>query len=152
MSRLEKISLIAFKPILALFIAILLMLQFLSFPGQFAHMASTNSSDAQWRWPLTIIIGMLILCLELIAIAIWKLLNLIKNNSLFSPSSKMWFDLIVRALLTAWLILLGFFLTITLIADDPGLPVMLFFLLLLVTVAVLVSVIIRFVISSKSVE
>ncbi|WP_211252320.1 DUF2975 domain-containing protein [Deinococcus marmoris] len=122
---------------------VLLLLQTFSFPGQFAHMAQENPQSAHLRWPLTIVFACWILCAQIVLVAIWKLLALIAANRIFTSVSMTWVDVIVRAIVAAWIILAGALLYVGLQADDPGLPLLLFTWFIGVTVLGLLMIVMR---------
>ena len=120
--------------LVALF-AILVVLQTVSLPGQFAHLAAESPDLAYLRWPMTAVTVFWVLCVQVVIVATWKLLTLVEHDRIFSEAALSWVDAIVRAIAAAWVVLLvvaGYF---GLRADDPGWPIVL--LLLLVGVAAL---------------
>ena len=60
----EKRAVTALRLFLVAFFAILVMLETLSFPGQFRHMAKENPDEAHLRWPLTALAVFLIVCVR----------------------------------------------------------------------------------------
>ncbi|WHT19058.1 DUF2975 domain-containing protein [Crossiella sp. CA-258035] len=131
------------RAFLALFFAILLVFQFLSFPGQFAHMAQVEPQSAHLRWPLTLVAGFLILCVQVVVVATWKLLTLVRRDRIFTKASLVWVDAIAWAIFAGWLVLVGIATAVVLNADDPGVPMVLFLLSTGVGVLVLVVVVLR---------
>ncbi|GGJ79681.1 membrane protein [Pilimelia anulata] len=128
---------------LVVLFGILLVFQTLSMPGQFAHMARESPQDAHLRWPLTAIAVVLILCVQVVLVATWKLLTLVKRDRIFSQAAMIWVDAIVWSIGTAWLVLVGVFTWVVLHADDPGMPMLLLLLLTGVTVVGLLMVVMR---------
>ena len=98
------------------------ILQTLSFPGQFAYMAKTSPADSPWRWPLTIAVGFIFLCAQVVIISIWQLLNLIKSEEFFTHKSIVLFNRILKALLASTLFPIAFLIFLLIMADDPGMP------------------------------
>jgi hypothetical protein len=125
----------ALRVLLVVLFALLVVLQTLSLPGQFAHMAQESPELAHLRWPLTVVAAFCLLCAEVVVVATWRLLSLVTSDRIFSEASSAWVDAIVRAVGAAWLVLAGVFLYAGATADDPGLPLLL--LLVVVGVAVL---------------
>lgn len=125
----------ALRVFLVVLFGILVMLQTLSFPGQFAYMARESPDEAYLRWPLTAVTVFWVLCIQVVIVCTWKLLSMVKNDRIFSDASLAWVDAIVWAIAAAWLVLLGVFLYVGFNADDPGMPVLLF--LMVVGIAVL---------------
>jgi hypothetical protein len=128
---------------LVLLFGVLLLLQFFSLPGQFAHMAEEQPDDAWLRWPATLVAGFLVLCVQVVVVATWKLLSLVAADRIFTEGALRWVDGIVWAIAAGWLVFLGVFLLAGFTADDPGVPLLLFLLLLAGAVLGLLMVVMR---------
>lgn len=128
---------------LVLLFGVLLLLQFFSLPGQFAHMAEEQPDDAWLRWPATLVAGFLVLCVQVVVVATWHLLSLVAADRIFTEGALRWVDAIVWAIAAAWLVFLGVFLVAGFAADDPGGPLLLFLLLLAGAVLGLLMVVMR---------
>ncbi|MGW4498744.1 DUF2975 domain-containing protein [Micromonospora sp. NPDC004336] len=128
---------------LVLLFGILVMLQTFSLPGQFAHMAEESPDQAYLRWPMTAVAVFWVLCVQVVIVATWKLLTLVRNDRIFSDASLRWVDAIVWAIVAAWVVLLGVFLFVGFRASDPGLPLLLFLLLVGVAALGLLMVVMR---------
>ncbi|WP_307849134.1 DUF2975 domain-containing protein [Micromonospora sp. U56] len=128
---------------LVLLFGILVMFQTFSLPGQFAHMAQESPDQAYLRWPLTAVSVFWLLCIQVVIVSTWKLLTLVKNDRIFSDASLAWVDAIVWAIVAAWVVLLGVFLYVGFRASDPGLPLLLFLMLVGVAVLGLLMVVMR---------
>ncbi|WP_040337614.1 DUF2975 domain-containing protein [Candidatus Blastococcus massiliensis] len=115
---------------LVLLFALLVMLQAFSLPGQFAHMAEESPDQAHLRWPLTAVAVFWVLCVQVVVVCTWRLLALVQRDEIFSAGALRWVDGIVGAIGAAWVVLLGVFLLVGFTADDPGLPLLLFVVLL----------------------
>ncbi|MET8357069.1 DUF2975 domain-containing protein [Micromonospora sp. NPDC005171] len=122
---------------------VLVVFQTLSLPGQFAYMAQESPEDAYLRWPATIVAVFWVLCVQVVIVATWKLLSLVKSDRIFTEASLKWVDAIVWAIAAAWVVLVGVFLYVGFNADDPGLPLLLFLLTVGVTVLGLLMVVMR---------
>lgn len=118
------------RALLALTFVLLVVFQTLSFPGQFAHMAEEHPQDADLRWPATIFVAVLILCMQVVIVCTWKLLTMVEQDRIFTEGAFRWVDLIVGAIGAAWLLLVGAWVFVGVNADDPGMPLVLTFLLL----------------------
>lgn len=116
------------RGVLLALLAILVVLQTLSFPGQFRYLAEEHPDLAWLRWPLTAVAVLTIGCLELVVVSTWKLLGLVSADRIFSERAFVWVDAIVGAVAAAWVVLLGAFLWVGSAADDPG-PVIMMLLL-----------------------
>ncbi|NIL89670.1 hypothetical protein RhoFasSB10_01980 [Rhodococcus fascians] len=128
---------------LAALFAVLVLMQVMSLPGQFAHMAQESPDSAYLRWPLTIVSIFWVLCIQVVVVATWKLLTMVNRNAIFTRSSLVWVDTITWSILAAWVVLVGVFLYVGFGADDPGLPLLLFLLVVIVAVAALLMVVMR---------
>jgi DUF2975 family protein len=128
---------------LVLLFGILVMFQTFSLPGQFAHMAKESPNDAYLRWPATAVTVFWVLCIQVVIVATWQLLTLVKRDRIFSDAALRWVDAIVWAIAAAWVVLLGVFLYVGFNAGDPGLPLLLFLMLVGVAVLGLLMVVMR---------
>src|SRR5688500_4699589 len=132
---LEQRAVAPLRVFLVLLFGILVVLQTMSLPGQFAHMAQESPDSAYLRWPLTAVSVFWVLWVQVVIVSTWKLLTLVKKDRIFSDASMVWVNAIVGAIAAAWVVLLGVFLFVGFRATDPGLPLLLF--LMLTGVAVL---------------
>ena len=114
---------------------ILILFQVMSLPGQFAHMAEKSPDMAYLRWPATAVTVFWVLCMQVVIVCTWKLLGMVKSDRIFSQASFVWVNGIVWAIGAGWATLVGVFLYVGFNASDPGLPLLLF--LMVVGVAVL---------------
>ncbi|WP_037306264.1 DUF2975 domain-containing protein [Amycolatopsis orientalis] len=128
---------------LVLLFGILVLFQTMSLPGQFAHMARQDPEMAYLRWPATAVSVFWVLCVQVVVVATWQLLTLVKKDRIFTEASLRWVDAIVWAILAGWLVLAGVFLYVGFNADDPGLPLLLFLALIGVAVLGLLMVVMR---------
>ncbi|MCK2236714.1 MULTISPECIES: DUF2975 domain-containing protein [unclassified Crossiella] len=128
---------------LVLFFGILLVFQTLSFPGKFAYMAQVRPEEAYLRWPLTAVAALMILCVQVVIVATWQLLTLVRTDRIFTTASLKWVDAIVWAIFAGWLVLVSIAAVVVLNADDPGLPMVLFLLSIGVAVLGLVVLVLR---------
>ena len=135
--------LLALRVVLVLTFALLTMLQLLSFPGQFAHMAREHPADAWLRWPLTAYAACIILCGQIVVVCTWHLLTLVDRDRIFTGAADRWVDGIVRAAVAAWCLLAIAFALAAVTADDPGGPVVLLLVLLVTSVLALLMPVLR---------
>ena len=113
---------------LAALFAVLVLMQVMSLPGQFAHMAQESPESAYLQWPLTIVSIFWVLCIQVVVVATWKLLTMVNRNAIFTRASLVWVDTITWSIVAAWVVLVAAFLYVGFGADDPGLPLLLFLL------------------------
>ena len=133
----------ALRAFLVVLFGVLVVLQTLSLPGQFAYMAEQSPDLAYLRWPLTGVTVFWVLCVQVVVVATWKLLTLVDDDRIFSDAALAWVDAIVWAIAAGWVVLLGVFLYVGLRSDDPGLPLLLFLVVVGLTVLGLVMVVMR---------
>lgn len=131
------------RALLVLLFAILLVFQTMSLPGQFAHMAAEHPESAHLRWPLTAVAIFWVLCIQVVIVATWRLLGMVVADRIFTVASLKWVDVILGAIVAAWLVLAGVFLVVGFTADDPGLPLLLLLMVTIIAVAALVMVVMR---------
>jgi hypothetical protein len=139
----------ALRVMLVVAFALLIVFQTLSLPGQFAYMAREDPGSAHLRWPMTVFAGVELLCVQVVIVCTWKLLSLVKHDRIFSEGALKWVDAIIGAIVTAWTLLLGLSLYVMVYVirneqdRDPGLPMLLFLLLVAGAVVWLLMVVMR---------
>ncbi|WP_234359376.1 DUF2975 domain-containing protein [Plantactinospora sp. BC1] len=126
-----------------LLFGVLVMFQTFSLPGQFAYMAEQSPELAYLRWPMTAVSVFWVLCVQVVIVATWKLLTMVKNDRIFSEASLAWVDAILWAIAAAWIVLVGVLLYVGFRSDDPGLPLLLFLMSIGVAVLGLLMVVMR---------
>ncbi|MCT2059055.1 DUF2975 domain-containing protein [Dietzia cinnamea] len=141
--NIERRAVLPLRICLVVLFAVLVLLEVMSLPGQFAHMAETNPDSAHLRWPLTAVSIFLVVCIQVVVIATWKLLSLVESDRIFTEASLIWVDLILWAIVAAWVVLVSVLGLVGFTADDPGLPLLLFVVVVIITVAALLMVVMR---------
>ena len=119
----EHRAVAALRVFLVVLFGILVLFQTMSLPGQFAHMAEQSPDLAHLRWPMTAVTVFWVLCVQVVIVATWQLLTLVRDDRIFSDVSLVWVDTIVGAIGAAELLLLGAFAWSALTWEHPGLPV-----------------------------
>ena len=104
------------------FFCLLLVLQFLSFPGQFRYLAEQEPENAHLRWPLTALTFLIILAVQICVICMWKLITNLFTNGHLSARLK-YVNLSIGALSFIWTVIAIALVILLMNADDPGLPV-----------------------------
>ncbi len=110
------------KVVLSIFLALSLMLQFLSFPGQFRYMAEQEPENAHLRWPLTALAFTMILAVQIIVVSVWKIVDALERE-LGKKTQLKFVNYAIAALSYIWLVIASGLILLLLNADDPGLPV-----------------------------
>ncbi|PZT98379.1 MAG: DUF2975 domain-containing protein [Gordonia sp. (in: high G+C Gram-positive bacteria)] len=139
----ERWVVTALRVFLVSLFAILVLFQTMSLPGQFAHMAAESPDQAYLRWPATAVTVFWVLCAQVVVVCTWKLLNLVRSDRIFTHASLVWVTAIVWAIGAGWFTLLGVFLFVGFNANDPGLPLLLFLMLMGGAVLGLLMVVMR---------
>jgi hypothetical protein len=139
----EHRSVILLKVAMAALFAVLLVFQFLSFPGGIAYDAQQHPDQAYLRWPLTFLAGFCVFCAEVVVFSTWQLLRLVQSDRIFSDAAFKWVNAIIWAIAAGWAILVGFLAWVLSQADDPGFPMVLLFFVLAVTVVGLLMIVMR---------
>lgn len=111
------------KIVLTGFLGLLVMLQFFSFPGQFRYMAEQEPENAEWRWPLTIIVFLIIAAIQAVVILLWMIVNSLSNHG-NTMTRLRYVELSMALLAIIWIVLVISWIWLLSIADDPGLPVL----------------------------
>lgn len=141
--RIEYRAVTALRVFLVVLFAVLVLFQVMSLPGQFAHMAKESPDMAYLRWPLTVVSIFWVLCIQAVVVSTWKLLTLVKRDRIFSKASLIWVDVILWSIVAAWVVLAAVFLYVGFRADDPGLPLLLFVMVVIIAVAALLMLVMR---------
>ena len=110
------------KVVLSIFFALSLMLQFLSFPGQFRYMAEQEPENAYLRWPLTALAFTMILAVQIMVVSVWKVVDALEKE-LGKKTQLKFVNYAIAALSYIWLVIASGLILLLLNADDPGLPV-----------------------------
>jgi hypothetical protein len=139
----EHLALAGLRIFLLVLFGVLVLFQVVSLPGQFRYMAEQDPEHAYLRWPATVVTVFWVLCVQVVIVCTWKLLTLVKADRIFSDAAFGWVNGIVWAVGAAWVVLVGAFLFIGFNASDPGLPLLMFLLVVGVTVLGLLMIVMR---------
>ena len=141
--QITSLAVLALRIVLVVAFLLLLLFQVMSIPGQFAHMAQENPDRAHLQWPLTIFFILEVACVQVVIVSTWKLLTMVKQDRIFSRGALGWVDAIVWAIAAGWTMLAALSAVVVLNADDPGLPLLLFLILVAGAALGLVVVVLR---------
>jgi hypothetical protein len=142
MSKL-RLAVLPLRVFLVLLFGLLLLLQTMSLPGQFAHMAKESPEDAHLRWPFLVVSVLVLACVQVVIVCTWRLLSMVLDDRIFSERSLAWVDGIVGAVAVGWILMFGVLLFVGVNADDPGAPLLLTVIVLCGAVLGLVLVVMR---------
>jgi hypothetical protein len=144
-----RVQLLVLRVFLASLFAFLLLMQVMSVPGDILHDLGESPEAAHLLWPMLIVVELELLCAEVVIVCTWKLLTMVKRDSIFSDASFGWVNGIVWAFVAGWLLLLGLAAYLTAVIyftpeiRDPGIPLLLFGMVLFGAVLVLLMLILR---------
>ena len=138
-----RLAVFALRIVLVVAFLLLVLFQVMSFPGQFAHMTQENPDRAYLQWPLTIFSILEVACVQVVIVSTWKMLSMVERDSIFSDHALRWVDVIVWYIAAGWAMLAVLSASVVLNADDPGLPLPLFLLLVAGAALGLVIVVLR---------
>ena len=122
--NIDSRAVIPLKVMLLGVFSVLVVLQGLALYAGVANLDAPDGKPAGWA--LVSIFVLLALCAEVVLVATWRLLDLVRNGRIFSDAAFRWVDTIAGAIGSAWLILGCVFLLVAYHADDPGMPVVIF--------------------------
>ena len=128
--------------LLVLAFGAMVVLQVMSVPGTLAYNAE-RSEDPFWHYPLLVVLEAELVCVEVVIVATWVLLGMVRDDQIFSDAAFRWVDLIIGAIAAAWLIWAGLAAYVGLTSDDPGLPLLMAIMLLVGAVIGLLMLVMR---------
>lgn len=126
-----------------------LVMLFLSIPGSFLHDLGRAPGSAHLTWPIFIAVELGILAFLLVIVCTWQLLTMVKHDKIFTDAAMLWVNLIVWTFLGMWLALCALAVYLTAVIyftpelRDPGIPVLLFGMVVIGAVLVMVVAILR---------
>ncbi len=144
-----QVQVIVLRVFLATLFAFVVLLQVLSLPGDVAHDVQQAPEAAHLLWPILVVQELELLCLQVVIVCTWKLLTMVQKDRIFSEASLAWVNGIVWAFVAGWVILtalaiyLTAFIYFTPELRDPGIPIVLFGMVLFGAVLVLLMVVLR---------
>jgi hypothetical protein len=142
-------QLVVLRVFLATLFAFLVLMQVMSMPGEFLHDVQESPEAAHLLWPMLAAVEIGLLCAQVVIVCTWKLLTLVRRDSIFSDASFGWVNGIVWAFVAGWLVLLGLAVYLTAVIyftprlRDPGIPLLLFGMVLFGAVLVLLMLVMR---------
>ena len=106
------------KALLAVMIAILLACQVLLIPSVAEQTAYMHPEFAYLQWPGILVSTVFLLCVQLALLCVWRLLTLVQGSSIFSQNAFKWVDAILWLVITATLLSLASFITLTVVGNS----------------------------------
>ena len=147
--RSTRLPVLVLQVFLALLFAFLVVLQALSLPGQFAHDARVAPETAHLSWLLLAGTEIGVLAFQVVVVCTWRLLTMVRRDRIFSEGSLPWVDGIAWACGIGWVVLTGVaayvvgFIYLTPAIRDPGIPILLFGVVVVGAVIVLLVLVLR---------
>lgn len=84
----------------------LLAAQAIGVPALARAVAEANPEYAFAQWPLSLALIAALLCVQVVLVAMWRLLGLIRSGHIFRGAGRRWVDVIVCALAALWVVIL----------------------------------------------
>jgi Protein of unknown function (DUF2975) len=149
MLKLDRV-IIPLKVLLVLLFAGLLVAEVLSVPGEFMETSrEVRPEYAHIPWLMLTISIVVLVAVQVIVVCIWRLLDMVRADRIFSEQAFIWVDVIVWTVAAVWLLMLGVFgyiaafIYFTPEIRDPGIPILLFGIGLATSVVLLLMVVMR---------
>jgi len=149
MLKLDRVIL-PLKVLLVLLFAGLVVAEVLSVPGEFMEMArEVRPEFAHIPWLMLTFSILVLVAVQVIIVCIWRLLDMVRADRIFSEHAFAWVDMIVWTVAAVWLLMLGVFGYVTAFIyftpelRDPGIPIMFFGIGLATSVVLLLMVVMR---------
>lgn len=149
MLKLDRV-IVPLKVLLVLLFAGLIVAEVLSVPGEFMQSAREIRPEfAHIPWLMLTFSILFLVGVQVILVCIWRLLDMVKADRIFSEQAFIWVDVIVWTVAAVWLLMLGVFgyiaafIYFTPEIRDPGIPIVLFGIGLATSVVLLLMVVMR---------
>ena len=149
MLKLDRV-IVPLKVLLALLFVGLIVAEVLSVPGEFMESAREIRPEfAHIPWLMLVFSILVLLAVQVVIVCIWRLLDLVRGDRIFSRQAFAWVDAIVWTIAGVWLLMLvvfGYvvgFIYFTPELRDPGIPVVLFGIGLATSVVLLLMIVMR---------
>lgn len=141
--RWQRTAVPMLRIVLVLAFAAIVVLQVMSVPGTLEHQAEQDPRFDWERWVLLGVVEVELVCVQVVVVAVWKLLDMVQTDRIFSEDAFGWVDLILGAIGVGWLVWLGLSVAVLATSDDPGGPVLVAVIGLAITVVGLLMVVMR---------
>jgi len=94
----------ALRAVIALVVAGLLVIQGLVVPALGRDLADAGPDVAPLRWPVVIIVFLGVVTVEVALVCVWRLLTMVRRDTVFSRAAFRWVDVVIGAALAATLL------------------------------------------------
>jgi hypothetical protein len=119
------------------------LLMVMSVPGALAEAVRNEPRFSTERWVMLGVAEVELLCVQVVVVAVWRLLGMVAADRIFSEDAFRWVDLILGAIAVGWTVWLGFGVLVMVTSDEPGNPLAVGILGLAITVAGLLMLVMR---------
>lgn len=122
-----RTTILALRALLLVLVVGTLVAQLWFFPVLAGGLAHQNPDLAWLRWPMLVVVILVIVAAQAVLVAIWRLLGLVEGDRVFSPAAFGWVDLIIAAAAVGCVLVLGTngYLTFGVRANPPAIMLML---------------------------
>jgi len=146
-----KLSLLVtpLRILLVLAFLFLVVMQVFSVPGDVLDDLRRAPDAVHLLVPMLVVAEVVILCFQVVIVCTWQLLGMVKKDRIFSEASMTWVNVIVWAIVAAWVVWSGLatylcaYIYFTPEIRDPAIPIVLFGIALMGAVFVLLVAVLR---------
>lgn len=131
------------RALLVLLFAGLVVAQVAILPPTLASLADDEPDLAFLQWPALAFSVVELICVQVVIVCTWRLLGMVRAGRIFSEAAFVWVNAIVVTMAVAWGLLLAAFVYVSVLVDGPGLPVLLFGVVLAGGALVLLMIVMR---------
>jgi hypothetical protein len=142
MSRTSRLV-VPLRVVLAAVLVALVATQVAVLPPVFARMAEQNPDLAGLRWPLLATTVVVLVCVEVVVVCAWRLLNLVHADRIFTAQALGWVDTILAAVGLAWVLVLVAGILVAAAAGPSGVAALLLVVVLVGAAVGLLMVVLR---------
>ncbi|SEE53897.1 DUF2975 domain-containing protein [Jiangella alba] len=131
------------RVLLVLLFAGLVVAQVAVLPPTLASLADDEPDLAFLQWPALAFSVVELVCVQVVIVCTWRLLGMVRAGRIFSEAAFVWVNAIVATMVVAWALALAAFVSVSVLVDGPGLPVLLFGVVLAGGALVLLMIVMR---------
>lgn len=96
-----KLTILALRAVLALALAGALFVQVVMVPLLVVDLRDAQAPMGRVVLPIVVIVVLGIVCLQVVMVCVWRLLNMVRRDTVFSPAAFRFVDVIIAAVFTA---------------------------------------------------
>jgi hypothetical protein len=103
----NRTTIVLLKALIAILIALLVFCQVFVIPRTVSGLASVYPEFSDLVWPGIIVGGVFALCAEVLLVCVWRLVTLVRVDSIFSERAFIWVDVALAAVSLATVLVIG---------------------------------------------